>query len=388
MNYGVPYKGSKSAIAEWVVAQLPAAGCFVDLFAGGCAVTHAAMLAGKFGRCVANDITDAPTLFADAIAGKYADERTWISRKRFFESKDSDPYVRYCWSFGNNGRSYMYGREIEAWKRALHYARVCGDLSPLREFGIAGDGSRRDVEAHYDEYRRQYTLWWLQQQEYTPQEVEVLIAADEQRVAAEKETLRQYLLDGLRSSGLTQAEVQRRLGTKMAGHYTEEYDKQKQAFIPALDKDYNEVVGLHRLWQRMRSLQSLQTLQSLQNLQRLQSLERLERLQCLQSLQRLEIMQGDYRSVPLPSDCVVYCDIPYRNTDRYNGEQFDHEAFYDWAESQSVPVFIAEYWMPPERFVCVGEQSKRCVLSATNKNKQTVERMFVPKVQRIVASSK
>ena len=42
-RYGVPYLGSKSRIAPWVVERLPSAETFVDLFAGGCAVTHAAL---------------------------------------------------------------------------------------------------------------------------------------------------------------------------------------------------------------------------------------------------------------------------------------------------------------------------------------------------------
>ena len=48
MNYGLPYQGSKNAIAEWVIGQLPEAETFVDLFCGGCAITHAAMLSGKY----------------------------------------------------------------------------------------------------------------------------------------------------------------------------------------------------------------------------------------------------------------------------------------------------------------------------------------------------
>ena len=40
MRYGLPYKGSKNAIAEWIVNALPDAECFVDLFCGGGAVTH------------------------------------------------------------------------------------------------------------------------------------------------------------------------------------------------------------------------------------------------------------------------------------------------------------------------------------------------------------
>lgn len=38
-RYGLPYKGSKSRITEWVVSNLPRADTLVDLFCGGCAVT-------------------------------------------------------------------------------------------------------------------------------------------------------------------------------------------------------------------------------------------------------------------------------------------------------------------------------------------------------------
>jgi len=47
MRYGLPYKGSKNGIAKKIVDALPAGEVFVDLFAGGCAVTHAAMLSGS-----------------------------------------------------------------------------------------------------------------------------------------------------------------------------------------------------------------------------------------------------------------------------------------------------------------------------------------------------
>ena len=55
-RYGVPYKGSKNAIAEWVVNTLPAGNRLVDLFAGGCAVTHCAMLSGKWNNYMANPV--------------------------------------------------------------------------------------------------------------------------------------------------------------------------------------------------------------------------------------------------------------------------------------------------------------------------------------------
>ena len=117
-RYGVPYRGSKSRIAPWVVEHLPSAETFVDLFAGGCAVTHAALLAGRWERYIVNDLSDAPRLFIDAANGKYADETRIPTRDEFFAQKDDDPYIRYLFSFGNNGRDYLFSRDVEE-------AKVC-----------------------------------------------------------------------------------------------------------------------------------------------------------------------------------------------------------------------------------------------------------------------
>ena len=43
MRYGVQYQGSKNSIAREIVRFLPAAGTLIDICAGGCAITHAAM---------------------------------------------------------------------------------------------------------------------------------------------------------------------------------------------------------------------------------------------------------------------------------------------------------------------------------------------------------
>ena len=112
-RYGVPYRGSKSRIAPWVVEHLPSAEVFVDLFAGGCAVTHAALLAGRWERYIVNDLSDAPRLFIDAANGRYADETRIPTREEFFAQKDDDPYIRYLFSFANNGRSYLFSRDVE-----------------------------------------------------------------------------------------------------------------------------------------------------------------------------------------------------------------------------------------------------------------------------------
>ena len=48
----------------------------------------------------------------------------------------------------------MYGRKIEAWKKALHYARVLGDFSLLkRDFGIVtDDASRQNIRFNAEKW--------------------------------------------------------------------------------------------------------------------------------------------------------------------------------------------------------------------------------------------
>ena len=115
----------------------------------------------------------------------------------------------------------------------------------------------------------------------------------------------------------------------------------------------------------------------------LQNLERLARIQSLECLQKdnIKFYSDDYQNIPLTDkDAVIYCDIPYLNTNKYK-HSFDYERFYSWAEKQEVPVYISEYEMPKDRFVCVAEKEKICRFSSTNNSKVAIERIFRPKTQ-------
>lgn len=257
MRYGFPYKGSKNFIAEWVCDNLPIAENFYDLFCGGCAVTHLQLLRGRYKRYFMNDIEPNGEFFLDCIHGKYTTEnqKRWISRETFFAEKESNLYIKWCWSFGNNGRDYLYSKEKEPYKKEL----------------------------------------WLEWE---------------------------------------------RTGKKPR----------------ELCKDGD----------RLKSLERLQSLTQLESLGRLQSLER------------------DYAEVEILPDSVLYCDIPYINTDGYGKKKwntFDYGRFYEWAQSQKELVVVSSYAMPEERFACVNQTEKRCILSATNNNKRTFEKIFVPKNQ-------
>ena len=113
-HYGVPYQGNKSRIADIIIKILPEGERFVDLFGGGGAITHCAMLSGKWNSFLYNDLNEMITgLFIDAVYGKYNDENRVITREAFEELKNTDAYVKYIWSFGNNGTGYLWGKDIE-----------------------------------------------------------------------------------------------------------------------------------------------------------------------------------------------------------------------------------------------------------------------------------
>lgn len=359
MSYGLPYKGSKNSIAKWVISNLPASHTFVDLFAGGCAVTHAAILSGKFGRFIANDITEYPQVFRDAIDGKYRNECRWISREDFFRLKDIDPYVRLCWSFGNGMRSYLYDPEVERFKKHLHAVFFAGTPTSAR---LAWKGFVREFAKVRKEIEdlTQKVLKLCEECGVAPQYNAdgtlntKAIHTDVFRVKSAY--LRKYLQDALKLSGLTQKDVDRHLGNYMGRHYFSE----SQWMLPTSEQ-YEKLQEI---------LPALTIPWAFLN----ESLQRLQRLESLQSLERLKLSRKDYSDVAIPPGATVYCDPPYANTTGYI-DDFDHERFYRWLRSMEFPVFVSEYSMPDD-FICFASIDKACTFSPSKTIKR-VEKMFV-----------
>ena len=363
-RYGMPYKGSKNGIAEWVVDILPEADNLYDLFAGGCALTHCAMESDKWKNYIINDIEPGIVqLFKDATSGKLANEERWISRETFEMFKDTDPYIRYAWSFGSNGRDYLYAPEIERFKKHLHFmffAKTPEEAQThwrafVREFDLV----RKDIDRLTGQAERlcnECGIGIVRKKDGT---------IDAKKIKADvlkgkTKDIREYMRNALKESGRTAADVDRLLGTNgMAGHYFGE----SQWALPtaeAYEKMQTIIPGLTIPWSELNEeLQSLQSLQS------------------LEGLKGLEAHTGDYRDVEIKPSSVIYCDIPYVNTNGYTTDGFDHEAFYNWACRQDTPVYISEYWMPEDRFECIAERTKVCTYG-TSRNR-TIEKIFVPR---------
>lgn len=123
-QYGIPYQGSKNSIAEELIRKLPSGNRFVDLFGGGFAMSHVALISGKYNAVLYSELNELlPPLIKKAILGEYDYKNfkpKWVSREDFQNLKEKDGYIKYIWSFSNSGRQYMFGKDLEPRKKSIH----------------------------------------------------------------------------------------------------------------------------------------------------------------------------------------------------------------------------------------------------------------------------
>ena len=333
-NYGIPYRGSKNMIAEWVVSHVPECGTFFDVFAGGCAVTDCILRKGRAKHVVANDLDSMPVkCFEMAARGDFADEDRWISREAFFALKSTDPYVRFCFSFGNNAKTYLYSATIEPYKRAIHYVlfhdywddfdRLCPEVCNVCRSALDGITDRKERRINFN---RAFT-----------------------------NRIKELSGDNWFAPIVQNNPLYRSVKTK----------KPKRGLSAGEDT-------------RLEGVHALESIPS-----PLQSLLSLERLQSLQSLEpSLETSNLDYRALTeriLATDnSFVYCDPPYRDTEGYG--EFDYDAFLDWALEigQKRPLLISEYAIDHDGFVEVDSKLKLSSFSR-NSSKTVDEKLYTVK---------
>ena len=232
---GLAYQGSKSRIAKIIVELLPSGNRFVDLFGGGGSVTHSAILSNKWKEFLYNDYDKIVCeYFEKAIKGEYKNETRVITREDFERLKDTDPYVKFVWSFGNKGGTYLWGKDIEETK--------------LLACRMIMDNDWHDRFRHYRKFVRR-------------------------------------VLKG-------------------------EHDERLE----------------------------------------LESLERLESLQSVQSLGHIKCTNMSYQDYEYQDGDVVYCDPPYENTTRYNDQDFDSKAFYEWVKTRPYQVWFSSYEISDNSF--------------------------------------
>lgn len=129
--------GSKAKIIEELSKLFPKADHFYDLFGGGFSVSHFMLKnrANDYKTIIYNEILPGyDVLIRDAIAGKYdysVFKPEFVTRERFFNEKENNAYIKSIWSFGNDGRTYLFGKEIEKQKESMHNAVIFNKFDNL-----------------------------------------------------------------------------------------------------------------------------------------------------------------------------------------------------------------------------------------------------------------
>ena len=94
------------------------------------------------------------------------------------------------------------------------------------------------------------------------------------------------------------------------------------------------------------------------------------------NLNNIVLSNLDYRLLNIKEGSVVYCDAPYKNTDKYKGTgEFDYNAYYEWLrglKQKGCKVFISEIEMLAD-YICIKEvQIQNCL----NNNRVITEKLF------------
>ena len=269
MNLGLPYKGSKNTIAEDLVKCIPRGKKLLDACCGGGAVLMAAAMSGRWEKVVGNDLNAATIALLDAVLihkGQIEYEYPPVcTRDDFFNSLQridngdftiQDCVNKYCSSFGNDGKTYLYGKDIEECKTTAEMMLSSRKIEDRRRF-----------------YRK---------------------------------------------------------------------------FMGFLLCDSSDE-KLHRL----------------DKLQRLDVLQRLERLERLENLDIFNINYSEFD--------IVYFDIPYKGTNKYDFE-FDYDRFYDFFASLGKPAFLSEYDAPFDVVATFDKAQKMSVVNTGKK--ESLEKLY------------
>ena len=145
MTSGLPYMGSKRKIAskimDYICANNPNAKYFYDLFGGGGAMSFEALKRHQFKRVVYNELNTGVVELLKKIQrdGVTKDFYQWVSREKYYAHKNDNDWfaglVKTCWSFGNDQKTYLFGKNIECIKREAH--------EYLMDNGYDGDKNER-----------------------------------------------------------------------------------------------------------------------------------------------------------------------------------------------------------------------------------------------------
>ena len=385
-NLGLVYMGSKRTIAKAIVEVMhkmhPNAFAFYDMFGGGGAMSFYAKQCGY--DVIYNELdTNIYKIIEFSSQGYNENDFVrlglyeWLSREDFNRIREKvksgveisavEAIKLLVYSFGCGFKSYAYGEDKEKLFKLAHNAIVnlCFDsLLELDNLFLSETNYKGFLIKLFDYLK---SIDTIQERAYKFMRYDirlVYVIANNVRVNSVQDVFNQKAYRGRENSKLAQLTTISALAqlTRLA----------------QLER-LSQLTGLAQL----KALSQLTGLAQLTRLARFLQLERLSKLAQLSRLSQLKLSNKSYLDVDIPhkpSECIIYCDPPYRDTGGYAVGKFNHDLFYDWCIIQAragFKVFVSEYDMPKSDFTEVWQSEKLVTFQKERNDLKSVEKLYL-----------
>ena len=386
---GAAYQGSKSKIADDIISKLPNKKYFIDAFSGGGALAHCALESGKFEHIIANDIQTKDILEAHFLwtpEQHLEFQKKWVTKEEFEQTDNL--YIKTCWSFSNNRKAYIYSKACYEYKRLLHNAicfreykefeDYCGiDLSEIDSYDDLNErrkAARRAILKALKPYSFKETI---NSNTHIPKEIyDAILAGNKDWRNLCGNRLEHKCIDRI----LRSEEIETSKCVKNILYLANlEYAKQSKGLVNIISSENLERTKQGKNVENMLCLTNLERTKYSKNVESLAQQENLLRSKAIVS-SNISITSVSYDEIDLPdpSETVIICDPPYRDTQGYQVE-FDNDKFEQWCIDKSregYEVFVCEYDIKNPAFEEVW--SKEVInCGGGNKNqKRSVEKLY------------
>ena len=393
-KYGAAYQGSKSKIADDIISKLPSRKYFIDAFSGGGALAHCALESGKFEHIIANDLQTKDILEAHFLwtpEQHLEFQKKWVTKEEF--NQTDNLYIKTCWSFSNNRKAYIYSNACYEYKRLLHNAICFRNYKEFEDYcGI--DLSEIDSYDNLNERRKAARRAILKAlKPYSFKEP----INNNTHISKE---IYDAILGGnkdWRNLQSMEASSQDKCVKNILYLANLEYAKQSKGLVNIISSENLERTKQGKSIERLQNLQSMEASKQGKNVENMLCLTNLERTKQGKNVESLAQQENLLRSkniassnisitsvsydeidLPEPSETVIICDPPYRDTQGYQVE-FDNDKFEQWCIDKSregYEVFVCEYNIENPAFEEVW--SKEVInCGGGNKNqKKSVEKLY------------
>ena len=393
-KYGAAYQGSKSKIADEIISKLPNRKYFIDAFSGGGALAHCALESGKFEHIIANDLQTKDILEAHFLwtpEQHLEFQKKWVTKEEF--EKTDNLYIKTCWSFSNNRKAYIYSNACYEYKRRLHNAICFGEYKEFEDYcGI--DLSEIDSYDSLNERRKAARRAILKA--LKPYSFKEPINSNTH--------IPKEIYDAILGGNKDWRNLQSMDATKQDKCVKNilylanlEYAKQSKGLVNIISSENLEITKQGKNVENMLCLTNLERTKQGKSIERLQNLQSMEASKYSKNIEALIQQENLLRSkaisssnisitsvsydeinLPNPSETVIICDPPYRNTQGYQVE-FDNDKFEQWCidrAREGYEVFVCEYNIENPAFEEVW--SKEVInCGGGNKNqKRSVEKLY------------